>query len=104
LFLPKVLLFAFRGSAVRCQEKQTPFLEVPRRLAVRAVKGAVFAFTGAKRKPFTEEADGLGAGFGRKGGNVWLVDGVSEKEIETTRCGRQVLPTRHLKNRDRKNR
>ena len=35
--------------------------------AVRAAKGAGFAFTGAKRKPLTEEADGLGADFGRKG-------------------------------------
>src|SRR5690242_20564025 len=60
-------LFAFRGSAVCCYEKQTPFLEVPRRLAVRAVRGAGLAFTGAKRKPLTEEADGLGAGFDRKG-------------------------------------
>jgi len=60
------LSFRQRGAV---HKKQTPFLEVPRRLAVRAVKGAVFAFTGAERKPFTEEADGLGAGFGRKGGS-----------------------------------
>ncbi len=32
-----------------------------RRLAARAVKGAVYAFTGAERKPLTEEADGSGA-------------------------------------------
>src|SRR6267143_1060268 len=30
----------------------------PRRPAVRAVKGAQFAFIGAKRRPFTEEAGG----------------------------------------------
>jgi hypothetical protein len=44
-----------------------PFLEVSRRLTVCAVKGAGLAFTGAKRKPLTEEADVLGAGFSRKG-------------------------------------
>jgi hypothetical protein len=44
-----------------------PFLEAVWRLAVRAVKGAGFAFTGAKRKPLTEEADGLGAGFLQEG-------------------------------------
>jgi hypothetical protein len=45
------------------QKKQMPFLAVAPRLAVRAVKGAPFAFTGAKRKPLTEEAHGLGVGF-----------------------------------------
>jgi hypothetical protein len=49
------------------QKKQIPFLAVAPRLAVRAVKGAPFAFTGAKRKPLTEEAHGLGAAFDRKG-------------------------------------
>jgi hypothetical protein len=44
-----------------------PFLAVAPRLAVRAVKGAPFAFTGAKRKPLTEEAYGLGTGFCREG-------------------------------------
>jgi hypothetical protein len=44
-----------------------PFLEAGWRLAVRAVKGAGFAFTGAKRKPLTEEADGLGAGCSQEG-------------------------------------
>jgi len=48
-------------------KKQMPFLAGSPRLAVRAVKGAEFAFTGAQRKPLTEEADGLGADFGRKG-------------------------------------
>jgi hypothetical protein len=38
------------------------------RLSVRAVKGAwVRAFTGAKRKPLTEEAGGSGAGFSQEG-------------------------------------
>jgi hypothetical protein len=37
------------------------------RLAVRAVKGAPFAFTGTKRNPLTEEAHGLGAGFCQEG-------------------------------------
>jgi len=54
-----------RSEAV--QKKKMPFLEVPRRLAVRAVKAAGFAFMGAKRTALTEEAGGLGAGFGRKG-------------------------------------
>ena len=49
------------------QKKQIPFLAVAPRLAVRAVKGAPFAFTGAKRKPLTEEAHGLGAGFCQEG-------------------------------------
>ena len=46
---------------------QSPFLAVAPRLAGRAVKGAPFAFTGAKRKPLTEEAHGLGAGFCQEG-------------------------------------
>jgi hypothetical protein len=29
------------------------------------------AFTGAKRKPLTEEAGGSGAGFGQEGQEVW---------------------------------
>ena len=43
------------------------FLAAGWRLAVRAVKGAGYAFTGAKRTPLTEEADGLGAGFPQEG-------------------------------------
>jgi hypothetical protein len=50
-----------------------PFLAGLRRLAARAVKGAGFAFTGAKRTPLTEEASGLGAGFGRKGREIQKV-------------------------------
>src|SRR5260370_40330633 len=38
-----------------------------KRLAVRAVKGAQFAFIGAKRRPLTEEAGGPGAGFQQEG-------------------------------------
>ena len=49
------------------QKKQLPLLAVAPRLAVHAVKGAPFAFTGAKRKPLTEEAHGLGAGFCQEG-------------------------------------
>jgi len=48
-------------------KEQMPFLEVPRRPAVRAVKAAGFAFMGAKRTALTEEADGLGAGFPQEG-------------------------------------
>src|ERR1700739_2627871 len=54
-------LFAFRGSAVCCHEKQTPFLEVPGRLAVRAVKGAGLAF-------YWSEAEALDGRNGRFGG------------------------------------
>jgi hypothetical protein len=51
-----------------------PFLEGGSRLAGRAVKGAVFAFTGAQRKPLTGEADGLGAAYfqeGQRGRRHW---------------------------------
>jgi hypothetical protein len=44
-----------------------PFMAVPRRLADRAVKGAVWAFIGAKRRPLTEQAGGLGAVSRREG-------------------------------------
>jgi len=37
------------------------------RLAVRAVKGAVLAFIGAKRRPLTGQAGGSGAGFQQEG-------------------------------------
>ncbi len=61
--------FVFASSAPHraVQKKQIPFLAVAPRLAVRAVKAAQFAFTGAKRKPLTEEAHGLGAGFCQEG-------------------------------------
>jgi hypothetical protein len=38
-----------------------------RRLSVRAVKAAGWAFIGAKRRALTEEADGSGAGFSQEG-------------------------------------
>jgi hypothetical protein len=38
-----------------------------RRLSVRAVKAAVCAFIGAKRRALTEGADGSGAGFSQEG-------------------------------------
>ena len=44
-----------------------PFLAVAPRLAVRTFQGAPFAFTGAKRKPLTEEAHGLAAGICQEG-------------------------------------
>src|SRR5579872_5463764 len=44
-----------------------PFLAGWERVTVRAVKGAVLAFIGAKRRPLTGEADGSGAGFQQEG-------------------------------------
>ena len=38
-----------------------------RRLSVCAVKAAVCAFIGAKRRALTEGADGSGAGFSQEG-------------------------------------
>jgi len=38
-----------------------------KRLTVRAVKGAVLAFIGAQRRPFTGEAGGSGAVFQQEG-------------------------------------
>jgi len=38
-----------------------------RRLSVRAVKAAVWAFMGAERTALTEEAGGSGAEFGQEG-------------------------------------
>jgi len=49
--LLKDLFFASSEPRRAVQKKQIPFLAVAPRLAVRAVKGAPFAFTGAKRKP-----------------------------------------------------
>jgi len=56
-----------RHRAERCRKSKCPSWRSQQRLAVRAVKGAPFAFTGAKRKPLTEEAYGLGAGFCQEG-------------------------------------
>jgi len=44
-------VFCFPATAQSGAEKQMPFLAVAPRLAVRAVKGASFAFTGVKRSP-----------------------------------------------------
>ncbi len=44
-----------------------PFLAGGKRLAVRAVKPALCAFIGAKRRGLTEKADGLGAAFRQEG-------------------------------------
>jgi len=38
-----------------------------RRLSVRAVKAAGWAFIGAQRRALTEQADGSGAGFSQEG-------------------------------------
>ena len=46
--LLKDLVFAFPAPRRAVQKKQMPFLAVAPRLAVRAVTGAPFAFTGAK--------------------------------------------------------
>jgi hypothetical protein len=56
-------LFVLLGSAVRRQEEQLTFLEAGRRATAGAVNGAVLAFIGAKRRPLTGEARGMGAGF-----------------------------------------
>jgi len=58
-----------RGPAKRGSQSKLPFLEGKQRLAARAVNGALLAFIGAKRRPLTEEAGGLGAGFGKEGQN-----------------------------------
>jgi hypothetical protein len=47
-----------------------PFMAAVERLTGRAVKGAVWAFIGAKRRPLTEEAGGAGAEFAGKGRNL----------------------------------
>jgi hypothetical protein len=39
----------------------------PQRFAARAVKAALFAFTGAERTALTEEAGGKAHSYGRKG-------------------------------------
>jgi hypothetical protein len=48
-------------------EKQMPFLRDSRRCGARAVKAAVFAFTGAKRMALTGAAGGAAQSLGRKG-------------------------------------
>jgi hypothetical protein len=83
------------------QKKQMPFLAVATRLAVRAVKGAPFAFTGAKRKPLTEEAHGLGAGFCQEGQiemRVFILDSASFCDLGVRRCNvpRNTMAIRDL--------
>jgi hypothetical protein len=63
----RFLLFAFLGSAVRCQEEQWLFLAVGWRSAACAVKDAVLAFIGAQQRSLTGEARGLSAGFQQEG-------------------------------------
>jgi len=43
-----------------------------RRLSVRAVKAAGWAFIGAERRALTEGADGSGQGLARKGWEKWI--------------------------------
>jgi hypothetical protein len=59
------LLFggAAEGRAVECKCLHGQ----GRRLSVRAVKAAGFAFIAAQRRALTEEADGSGAEFGQEG-------------------------------------
>src|SRR5438445_8100532 len=56
-----------RGTAESGALKANALPGGAKRLAVRAVKGAQFAFIGAKRRPFTGGADGPGAGFQQEG-------------------------------------
>jgi hypothetical protein len=58
----------FVGPAHRSRAGGANALRVGgRRLSVRAVNGAAYAFIGAKRRPLTEEANGSGAGFSHEG-------------------------------------
>jgi len=54
-----------RGEAVH--EKQIPSWQGKATVRPRRQGRMVFAFTGAERKPLTEEADGSGAEFGQEG-------------------------------------
>jgi hypothetical protein len=74
-----------------------PFLGGPPRLAVRAVKAAVFAFMGAQRTALTEEAGGLGAGFVWKGKGIResLLKGDSRSLGFTSDCIARVLQNRN---------
>ena len=53
-------------NAERCMKSKS-FVAAEKRLSVRAVKAAGWAFIGALRRALTEEADGAGAGLPRKG-------------------------------------
>jgi len=56
-----------RGTAWSGALKANALPGGARRLAVRAVKAAQFAFIGVKRRALTEEAGGPGAGFSQEG-------------------------------------
>jgi hypothetical protein len=57
------LIFAFEATPESGALKANALPGGWARLAVRAVKGAGFAFIGAKRRPLTGEAGGSGAVF-----------------------------------------
>ena len=66
-----------------------PFLDAPLRMAVRAVKAAQFAFTGAKRTALTEQAGGEAHSYGRKGkGRRMCVCDISDSRNEVKGCHR----------------
>src|SRR5882762_6372509 len=54
----EVLVFAFQGRGGKPRMKNKSLHGEGRRLSVRAVKAAVCAFIGAKRRALTEGADG----------------------------------------------
>jgi hypothetical protein len=58
--------FCFAGNAERCI-KSNALRGEGMRLSVRAVKAALLAFIGAKRRALTGEAGGSGAGFSQEG-------------------------------------
>ena len=62
-----VLSSPFFKRDFRLKKEPNALPSRPRRFAVRAVKAAEFAFTGAERTALTEEADGGAQPFGGKG-------------------------------------
>jgi hypothetical protein len=58
---------AFLAPGPISSVKRLILLAEGRRLSVRAVKAAGFAFIEAKRRALTEQADGSGAGFSQEG-------------------------------------
>jgi len=61
------LAFVPRGAAASRAFEANALHGGGRRLSVRAVKAAGFAFIGAQRRALTEEAEGSGAEFGQEG-------------------------------------
>jgi len=61
------LIFAFDATPESGALKANALPDGWERLTVCAVKGAAFAFIGAKRRPLTGEAGGSGAGFKQEG-------------------------------------